>query len=145
MWQQNIREVKPKRIMIFCIAIMVCVVGVNSNGKNISFPVKVFKDGNMKELFIDLQSGFNNDSVVVTINGKKFINEGNISTKLLTGLCESFKTKVNPGQINIHIQVPTKGIEKTLSIEMKTDTYLGFSIENNGIQYIVSDKPFGYG
>lgn len=102
-------------------------------------------EGEMIILAIDLQDGFEDDTVILQVNGENVYHKEDVSTKLLLGLADSFKTEVEKGPIKIDISAQTKGIKKTISLDVSADTYLGISIVNGIIEYIVSNEPFGYG
>lgn len=99
----------------------------------------------MVTLFIDFQDGFVDDKIVLQVNGKEVFRKEQVTTKLLLGLADSLKTKVDTGQVSIEIYLPKKNIKKTIALEVSADTYVGISIVDGMIEYIISDKPFGYG
>lgn len=99
----------------------------------------------MVTLSINFQDGFTDDTIVLQVNGEEVFRKEHVSTKLLLGLADSFKTEVETGPVRIEVNVQTKGIEKTFLLEVSSDTYIGISIVNGMIEYIVSDEPFGYG
>lgn len=101
--------------------------------------------GEVVTLSIDLQEGFLDDTVVLQVNGEEVFRREHVSTKLLLGIADSSKAEVEKGPAIIEVNVETKDIQKTISLELSADTYLGISIANGMIEHIVSNKPFGYG
>lgn len=99
----------------------------------------------MVTLFIDFQDGFADDTVVLHVNGEEVFRKEHVSTKLLLGLAESFRTEMPIGPVTIDIDIQTKDVAKTILIEVFAPTYLGISVANGSIEYIVADEPFGYG
>ncbi len=99
----------------------------------------------MALLAIDFQDGYKDDTIVVRINGDKVFRKEHASTKLLLGLADSFKTEVEKRSVSIEISIETRNIVETIPLDVSTDTYLGVSVVNGRIEYIISNKPFGYG
>ena len=98
----------------------------------------------MVTLTIDLQEGFQEDKVVLYVNGEEVYRKDQVRTKRLLGMAGSFTTEVETGSVNVEIRVETKHLAKTIPLEISDDTYLGISIVNGVIDHIVSDEPFGY-
>jgi hypothetical protein len=98
----------------------------------------------MVNLSIDFRDGFLDDTIVLQVNDKEVFHKEHVRTKLVIGLADSFKTKVEPGPVTIEIIVPTKNVVKTILLEVSDDTYLGISIVNGVIEYMGSSEPFGY-
>ena len=98
----------------------------------------------MATLSIDFQDGFVNDTVMVQIDDEEVFRKERVSTRRLTGLAASFQTQVKEGSVRVQINVPTTEIARTILVEVSADTYLGISLVNGAIKYIVSAKPFGY-
>lgn len=98
----------------------------------------------MSKLRVDLQEGFAGDAVNLLINGRESLRKEGVTTKNLVGLANSSEIEVPDGPITIEIQVPTKNLSKTISLETSATKYLGFSIENGRIGHVISQRPFGY-
>jgi hypothetical protein len=98
----------------------------------------------MVTLYIDFQDGFAQDTVVFKVNDKEVYHKRNVSTKLLLGKAASFNTKVETGTVNLEINVQRNNMVKAIPLEISADTYIGISIVNGKIEYIVSVEPFGY-
>jgi hypothetical protein len=99
----------------------------------------------MPKLRVDLQEGFTGDEVNLLINGQQSLHKQGVTTKSLLGLANSSEIEVPDGPITIEIQVPTKSLSKTISLETSASKHLGFSIENGKVEHIISQRPFGYG
>lgn len=96
-------------------------------------------------LHVDLQEGFHHDTVEVWVNGKEYFSKKDLNTRYQIGLAEGFDVEVDQGQISVVLRVPNKGLEKKVTLEVAKDTYLGFSIsEEGGIKHTVKETPFFY-
>lgn len=130
---------------LFCLAAL-CILllgGCSEGVKRDALPTKT-EGGNMVTISIDFQDGFTDDTVVLKLNREEVFRKEAVSTKLLLGKADSFKTEVETGPVNIEVNVQTKGIAKTFLLEVSADTYIGISIVNGMIEYILSNEPFGY-
>jgi hypothetical protein len=103
------------------------------------------KGGSVATLGIDLQEGFANDTVVLRVNGNEVFQGDDVTTKRLIGLARSLVTTVQKGAIQVEIVVPTRNTKIVIPLEVSADTYIGASIRNGKMTYIVSNQPFGYG
>jgi len=97
-----------------------------------------------KVLGVDFQDGFVNDTVVLKIEGNEVFREAHLSTSILLGLAGSFKTEVEAERISVEVEIPTKNLERVIEVDVLEDVYLGISVVDNSIDYVVSDEPFGY-
>ncbi len=93
---------------------------------------------------IDLQEGFNNDRVEILVNGKSVLQKEGVTTKRTLGLALSSETEVPDGALDIEINIPTKNLSQTISVEGSNTPNLGISIHNGEIKIIKSEKRFGY-
>lgn len=98
----------------------------------------------MSKLFVDFQEGFAHDEVQVRVNGQERLKKAGVTTNRLLGIASSEEIEVPDGRITVDIQIPTKNLSKTISLEISGSEYLGVSIENGKIEHIASQKPFGY-
>lgn len=98
----------------------------------------------MSKLHVDLQEGFTNDVIQVTVNGRESLHQEGVTTKGMLGLATSSEIEVPEGTVNIEIKVSTKSLAKTISLETSEFPYLGVSIDDGEIEHIVSRRPFGY-
>ncbi len=93
---------------------------------------------------IDLQEGFNRDSVEILVNGKSVLRAEGVTTKRMLGLALSSEIEVPDGTLDIEIKIPTKNLSKKTSVEASTTPNLGISIHNGEIKIITSERRFGY-
>ena len=95
-------------------------------------------------LTIDFQEGFQNDTVVVSIDGEQALRKDDMHTQMLLGVAESVEIEVLPGRRTIDIAVPTRGLAHQVDLELMSNAYLGVSIVDGELDVIVADEPFGY-
>ncbi|MFN2445798.1 MAG: hypothetical protein ABR606_09495 [Vicinamibacterales bacterium] len=96
----------------------------------------------MRKLTIDLQDGFSGDEVVVRVNGEEVERRPDVRTKRTLGLAQSFHIQIPDGLVTLEVDVPAKGVRGTTRVE---HAHLGVSMGGRELQFIQSDKEFGYG
>lgn len=97
-------------------------------------------------LAIDLQDGFDGDTVIIRIDGEERFEKAGVTTMRLTGLADdTFRTQVEPGSATVEIAVPSRNLSESFTLDIAGDTYIGVSIQNGRLQHIIRDRPFGYG
>jgi hypothetical protein len=96
----------------------------------------------MPKMRLDLQEGFANDNVEVAVNGKTVLRGGGITSRRMVGLALSAEVDDPDGALEISVQVPTKNLSQTFSVEATPN--LGISIQNGQLKIITSERRFGY-
>lgn len=100
----------------------------------------------MSTLAIDLQEGFERDTVIVRIDGEERFNQQGVTTSPLLGLADdSLRAQVAHGPVIIELEVVTQNARERVELDVSDDTYIGVSIINGQIRTIIRDRPFGYG
>jgi membrane-associated protease RseP (regulator of RpoE activity) len=94
------------------------------------------------KLTIDLQDGFSGEDVIVRVNGEEVERRRDVRTKRTLGLAQSFDIKVPDGPVTLEVDLPSKGAIGTTQIHRPQ---LGVSWDGEQVQFIHSDKEFGYG
>jgi hypothetical protein len=99
----------------------------------------------MATLRVDFQDGFENDEVVVSIDGRERVRRAGLTTKRVIGLAGHEIIDVEPGKRTVLVSVPSRGFGTQIHVDVKEAAYVGVSIMTGGIAVIARDKPFGYG
>ena len=99
----------------------------------------------MATLRVDFQDGFENDEVVVSVDGVERVRRAGVTTKRVIGLAGHETIEVEPGKRTVLVSVPSRGFETHIHVTVEEVAYLGVSIMGGGIAVIARDKPFGYG
>jgi hypothetical protein len=103
-------------------------------------------DAQLTILQVHLQEGFQDDEVVVAVDGEERLHEREVTTKLLLGTAGTRDVEVAPGPHEIEVRVPTRGLESMVSITVGNQpVQLGLSVENGHLTHIVKEgESFGY-
>ena len=95
-------------------------------------------------LTIDLQDGFHDEHVTVTVAGRVLVDD-ELSTSLLTGLAGSVTVTVPAGATTVSTVV--RGSEERCEVELGPDAtcHLGIALADGTVSYRRSTTPFFYG
>ena len=98
----------------------------------------------MSSIRIALQDGFEDDSVVVKVNGKEVFKQESIKTKRQIGKAASFEVEVEEGSVNVEVSLPLKNLSDIIAVKVSDKVFLGVSVVENKIEHKVSSEPFRY-
>jgi hypothetical protein len=95
-------------------------------------------------LTIALQDGFENDGVVVRVDGEIVIEETGVRTDQRIGLAYAIDVPLPDRAVVIDVQVPTRSLRASHELSPATATSVGISLLDNEIVFRSSPTPFGY-
>lgn len=98
----------------------------------------------MTTLQIDLQTGFQDDPVEVTVDDEIVFQEDAVATSALIGVAEDVAVDVSEGTHRVEVRLPARDITASTEITVEGETYLGVSLEDNEVVFRVSEEEFGY-
>ena len=99
----------------------------------------------MSRLHVALQEGFAGDTVVCRINDRDVYRKEGLRTRLQIGHADSFECEVPDGRAEVEISIENRGLKERLAPEVSGDTYIGVSVNREGvIEHKVQKTPFGY-
>lgn len=98
----------------------------------------------MPLLRIDLQEGFQNDTVVIRVKGKQVLRKAGLTTKLILGYAEALEIEVPEGSMNVRVLVPTRKLARTIPVRIPRDNHIGVSVQGDQIVYLFMDETMGY-
>lgn len=107
-------------------------------------PTPTADQGQSHRLVIDLQDGFSNDTVRVSLNDQVILENSEVTSELLTGLALSSEAEAS-GTVNLQVEILNRDLAESVTIEMSGDKYIGIAIIDGRLDIFVSDEPFGYG
>ena len=84
----------------------------------------------MATLRIDLQGGFDGDTVEIWLDEELRQREDGVTTNLSVDLASSVPLVVPDGPADVRIALPERGLEETVEALVAGDTYVTARIEN---------------
>ncbi len=96
-------------------------------------------------LQLDLQEGFDDDTIVILIDGKEAWRKKGVKTRYQIGLAESFSTTVPTGTVKITIEQPDRHQSQNIILQVDVQTYVGVVRNDDGsITHLEQNHPFHY-
>ncbi len=97
----------------------------------------------MPQLRIDLQEGFDNDTVVVRVDGPEVYRKSGVQTRVVVGVADSFEvTARDPA--HVEVEVVTKKQSAAIDVKTAEYPYLGVSSTRTGLKLQPSKELFRY-
>jgi hypothetical protein len=96
------------------------------------------------KLSIDLQDGFADDTVVVSVDGREVLRRAGVRTRRTLGLAESLSVDVDGPPITLEVSLPLRGIADATRVDPAAAGHVGVSLVDGRIRYRLSHRPFGY-
>jgi hypothetical protein len=98
----------------------------------------------MALLHVALQEGFSDDTVEIRVNGAEVFRKSGVSTRLQIGFADSVETEIESDAVDLTVSLPNRPLSKSLVFPISDPTYVGVSVEAQGVTFNVSMEPFGY-
>ena len=88
----------------------------------------------MATLRIDLQGGFDRETVEIWIDEERRWREESVTTKFTLDLAASVPLEVPDGPTDVRVVLPEKAIEQALEALVAGETYVVARVENDRLQ-----------
>ena len=98
----------------------------------------------MATIRIALQDGFEDETVVISVNGKEVFNQANVKTKRQIGKAAACELKLEDGPADVEVSLPLKKLSDHIAVKISGDVYLGISLADGRIEHRISSEPFRY-
>lgn len=95
-------------------------------------------------LTIDLQDGFSDDTVVISVDGQEVLRIPGVNTNYTLGRADSATLQVTERNVSVEILVPTRQLSGSTTLDVSTTVYLGVSIDADKLVFRISDEAFIY-
>jgi hypothetical protein len=129
-------------ILIILYIVLCGAVGCQSKRQA---PLPKSEETGMAILRIDLQEGFQNDVVVIRVDGKEVYRKTGVETNLAIALADSVELNVPESTVQVEVAVPSRNSSESVTVAVQDPTHLAFSITSGGgITHKTSREPFRY-
>jgi hypothetical protein len=88
----------------------------------------------MPTLKIDLQEGFDNDHVVVRVDGRVVYDKPDVRTRTQLGLADSIEMDTGP-KAEVVVSLPEKGIQGSETVEVADSPNVGVSVDGQAVRF----------
>jgi len=95
----------------------------------------------MPSLNLYLTDGFDNDQVVVRVDGRKVFEADGVTTRKLLGLAKQLDpVPVAGNTARLDIELPKKGLSATISADLTQGSHVPVAIENGRLTHSVHKR-----
>ena len=99
----------------------------------------------MGVLNVALEEGFEQDAVLVVVNGQQVFDSTDVSTRMQIGLADSFEVPIEEDEAIVEVTVPSQdGLTGRYQIDVPDRVHVGVSLQEGDIVFRTSKEPFGY-
>lgn len=95
-------------------------------------------------LHIALQDGFDDDMVVIRVNGAEVFHQDGVATDPRMSLAETYEGPMQEGPVKVEIDLGRRKIHGSVTVQFSGSAYVAVSVEAESIRFKVADQPFGY-
>jgi hypothetical protein len=92
------------------------------------------RGANLGVLNIALEDGFEGDTVEVTVDGKRVFRSDAVTTRTQISLAGSFAVDVPDRPVSVDIDVPTRGVARTIEVDATKQPNLALSLRSGAIE-----------
>ena len=129
------------RTTLFVVGVLILVGGcgkdsVTDTGQRVPYPIN-----------LNFQTGFDNDSAIVSMDGGMIASVDSITTNPIVVLAASRRFMILPGMHTMSIWIPSDTVRTdTMFVHVEKELWVGVNYNRSGrtIQYIFQYTPFGY-
>ena len=90
------------------------------------------------------RDGFENDQVVVIMDGREVFSSEAVTTNRLLGIAETITLTTDTDGHEVTVELPKRGLSGHTSVPAAERCYVGASLQGGAVEMIVSPEPFGY-
>lgn len=99
----------------------------------------------MQTLKIELQEGFQDDAVVIRVNGSEIMHEDHVKTRTQIGFAAGTTATIPEGKATLDVALPAAGISGAFEADIQGPTWIGVSLDSSrALHFKLSQTPFGY-
>jgi hypothetical protein len=99
----------------------------------------------MAVLSIHLQEGFDDDEVVVRMNGAESARRQHLTTKRLLGYADIVELRKPAGsEIRLEVSLPDRSLVGSATVPAMGDSFIAANVVGGRLELAVRDRPFAY-
>ncbi|MGY1607544.1 MULTISPECIES: hypothetical protein [unclassified Geodermatophilus] len=99
----------------------------------------------MAVLSIALEEGFEGDSVVVEVDGRRVLEQEEVRTRVQIGLADTVEVPADDGvDVDVEVRLTSRPAVGRLRAHVADRLYVGVSVHGDAVVFRTSPTPFGY-
>ncbi len=95
-------------------------------------------------IHVALRDGFIDEHVVVRLDGDEVFASEAVTTRFQIGLAEEFDCDASGRDAELEIVMPDRDVREVVVLSVTKEIWVGASVEENGLEVVISDTPFRY-
>ena len=95
-------------------------------------------------LHIDLQDGFQNDAVVIRVDGKQVYSKQDVSTDARISRADALEAQASSNEVTVDVELPKKHIHASQKVRPGTTPNVGISLNDGKPEFRVQSEVFRY-
>ncbi|MEN8376598.1 MAG: hypothetical protein ABFS34_14215 [Gemmatimonadota bacterium] len=97
-----------------------------------------------RRLHVALQDGFDDEPVLVRVDGEEVYRREAVRTDYRISLADSFDHPVPDDSVMLEVTLPRRGLSDSLRVDVGATPHVGISCVDGAIRWRPSSEPFGY-
>jgi hypothetical protein len=83
---------------------------------------------------------------VIKLDGEEIFHKEGLRTRTQIGFADSVELDIEQEEVLIEISLPSRKLTESISLSVSKPVFLGvsLSLEEDRIEYVISNEPFGY-
>jgi hypothetical protein len=94
-------------------------------------------------LTVDLQEGFQDDVVEVSLGGESLWRGDSVTTNVVVSLAASVPLEVDAGERELRVTVPSRGLDAALRLDVADDVTVAANVADGGLRLEpLAERPY---
>lgn len=98
----------------------------------------------MVTISIDLQEGFEDDTLVLYVNNQEMYRKEAVTTRLILGIADSIQFEIPQGQMILEVVLPKRKLSWKQELSASEPVFIGIAIRESRLIPRISATPFTY-
>ncbi len=98
----------------------------------------------MGPLAIGLESGFDDDHVVVEIDDRTVLDDAHVSTRYQVGFARMLEVPTDAAEVRVGVRLPSRRVAGETTVQVAECPTLRVSVENGEVVFSAGDTPLYY-
>jgi hypothetical protein len=96
-------------------------------------------------LTIEFQEGFQDETVLLRLDGIETMRREHVKTRLQTGYAAASTAMVPQGHVVLEVELPASGVSAQAVLDVQAPLWVGVNLDPGPLlRFKLSDTPFGY-
>jgi len=126
----------------FLLPVLVLALGCTASGGRPN--ARSSREVKTMTIHIDLQDGFQNDEVIVRLDGKEVFHKSGVTTDIRISRADGTETAVSKPEVQMEVDLPKKHLRASQRVKPAEASNVGISIRDGKPQFRLQATAFLY-